>query len=151
VATDGEVTIPAGSTSTTVEVTVLANHTYEPTEEMSLVLGTPDFGTIADGTGTGTIQDNDTLVELTAKNARGHHVRAKVDTTPAADRKPVSIVGGQVGEGAETLFNGKLDNEGELNTVLEDNFEKGTTVRLRAKVFTVEGQYKSEWVKVVVD
>ena len=49
---------------------------------MSLVLGTPDFGTIADGTGTGTIQDNDTLVELTAKNARGHHVRAKVAHDP---------------------------------------------------------------------
>jgi hypothetical protein len=150
-AKDGEVTIPAGSTTATVTVTVKPNHTYEPTEAMSLVLGTPDFGTIADGTGTGTIQDNDTLVELTGRNARGHHVRAKVDTTPAADGKPVSIVGGKAGQQVETLFNGKLDDAGELNKVLEDTWQAGTTVRLKAKVFTVEGKYTSKWIKVVVD
>ena len=53
------VTIPAGQTSATVNVPVLADLFDEPTETYNVNLSDPVGATISDGTGVGTILDND--------------------------------------------------------------------------------------------
>lgn len=52
-------TIPAGSTSVTSTVTVNGDTTVEPNEKFSYVLSNPFGATIADGTGVGTIVNDD--------------------------------------------------------------------------------------------
>ena len=55
------ITIPAGSLSNTadVDVDILEDALDEDDETFEVVLSTPTNATIADGTGVGTIQDND--------------------------------------------------------------------------------------------
>ena len=55
VAANGTVTIPAGSTTGTVPVTILAQPTYGPTKAFTVTLSTPANATIATGTGTESI------------------------------------------------------------------------------------------------
>jgi chitinase len=53
------VTIPAGSTSTTFLVSVKGDGIDEPNETFNVTLSSPSGGTIGDGTGVGTITDDD--------------------------------------------------------------------------------------------
>jgi len=63
-ATSGSGSIVAGSTSTTVTVTILEDALDEPNETFSVNLSNPVNATIADGTGVGTIVDNDATPTL---------------------------------------------------------------------------------------
>jgi uncharacterized repeat protein (TIGR01451 family) len=56
VAVSGSLTIPAGATSGSIGVTILADHVVDPRERFSLVLGGASGATIADGTGVCTIR-----------------------------------------------------------------------------------------------
>jgi hypothetical protein len=60
VAASGTVTFPPGTTSQTVQVTVNGDATLEPYETFSLNLTNANGGVIADGQGTGTIQNDET-------------------------------------------------------------------------------------------
>ena len=59
VATSDIVSIPAGDTSALVTVAVKGDLTYEPNETLSLLLSDPTDATIGDGTGVGTIRNDD--------------------------------------------------------------------------------------------
>ena len=67
----GSVTIPASSTSATVNVPVCGDVLDESDHEtFNLTLSSPWAATITDGTGVGTITDNDPTPRLTLTNAR---------------------------------------------------------------------------------
>jgi hypothetical protein len=57
--TTGTVTIPAGSTTAPINVPVVGDTTVEPDETFTVVLSNPVNATILDGTGVGTITDDD--------------------------------------------------------------------------------------------
>lgn len=57
--TTGTATIPAGATSTTIDVPVLGDTTYEVDETLTLTLSDPSDGVLDDSTGRGTILDDD--------------------------------------------------------------------------------------------
>ena len=59
VAGSGTLSIPAGATSGTIDVTVNGDGTREPDETFTVVLSNAVSATIASGTGTGTIQNDD--------------------------------------------------------------------------------------------
>jgi hypothetical protein len=147
----GSVTIPAHATTATVTVDVASDMVQEPTEQLKLVLETPEFGTVGDGIGVGSITDNDTATGVTLANGRRHRITASVDTTPVAPHKPVQIIGGQAGQGTSVLFNGTLNDQGRMSKLLTQNYSKGAQVQVRAKVFTAEGTYKSDWMTIKVD
>ncbi|MCR9130689.1 MAG: Ig-like domain-containing protein [Alphaproteobacteria bacterium] len=67
--TGQSVSFAPGVTSQTVDVTVNGDATIEPSEDFTLNLSNPSNATIADGTGTGTIQDDDSLPVLAINSA----------------------------------------------------------------------------------
>ncbi|GAB3776363.1 hypothetical protein FB382_000044 [Nocardioides ginsengisegetis] len=147
-ATSGEVTIPAGQKTATISVPVISDKVREDDESLSLTLGSPGFGTIADGTARGTIVNDDTRVGLKALPASDGRVRAKVDTLPAAPHAGVKVF--RVVDGkAVQVFSGELNSLGRLNTVLDKQYKPGTKVTLYSLVVTDNGTYKSKRVTVV--
>jgi Ca2+-binding RTX toxin-like protein len=70
----GEVTIPPGQTSATIDVPVNGDTEPEPTETFRLTLGTPQNATLATGVATGTIQDNDGMPRCTILGTEGNDV-----------------------------------------------------------------------------
>lgn len=62
IATSGVLTIPAGSTSGVIEVTVLDDGLIEGTETFTLTLSNPIRATVGDGTAVGTILDDESLL-----------------------------------------------------------------------------------------
>jgi hypothetical protein len=65
-ATSGTLTIPAGSTTGTIPVTILAKSTAGPTKTFTVTLSSPVNGTIATGTATGTITNPNSAGPLPA-------------------------------------------------------------------------------------
>ena len=63
-ASGSNLTIPAGSASVTFDVTTLEDATYEIQEAFDVNISSPGNATIADGTGVGTINDDDTAPTL---------------------------------------------------------------------------------------
>jgi hypothetical protein len=59
VASSGIVSVPPGDTTATVSVTVQSDTVIEPDETFSVVLSNATNATIGDGTGVGTIEDDD--------------------------------------------------------------------------------------------
>ena len=68
-ATSVTATIPLGSTTTTVDVTVRSDVVYEHNDAFSLALSSPDNLTISDGSATGTILNDEAIPTLTLGNA----------------------------------------------------------------------------------
>ncbi len=66
--TNGTGSISAGNSSTTVSVTVNGDTTDEPNETFFVNLSSPSGATIADGQGTGTIQNDDSPPDLTVND-----------------------------------------------------------------------------------
>lgn len=60
-AASGTATIPAGSTTTTITVSVIGDTTNEPDETFTVTLSSPVNATIATATGTGTILNDDAI------------------------------------------------------------------------------------------
>jgi large repetitive protein len=71
VSTSGTLTIPAGTANGTIDVIVNGDVTYESNETLSLTLSNPADATVGDGTGQGTIVNNDKMTTaLTLKVVR---------------------------------------------------------------------------------
>jgi hypothetical protein len=71
VSTSGTLTIPAGTANGTIDVIVNGDVTYESNETLSLTLSNPADATVGDGTGQGTIVNNDKMTTaLTLKFVR---------------------------------------------------------------------------------
>jgi hypothetical protein len=70
-AASGTLSFPPGTTTRTVSVTILADGLVEPTETFTLSLSSPTNATIADGTGTGTIVDDDVEPTVSVGDASG--------------------------------------------------------------------------------
>ena len=71
VSTSGTLTIPSGATSGSVDVIVNGDVAYESNENLSLTLSNPADATVGDGTGQGTIVNNDKMTTaLTLKVVR---------------------------------------------------------------------------------
>jgi chitinase len=82
-AATGTATIPAGATSTQVDITLTDDTTYEGDEGLTLDLTAPFNASIADAQGAGTVQDDDSL--------------------PAASIDDVQVVEGNAGSTAATF------------------------------------------------
>ena len=152
-AKSGTAVIPAGQTETTVSVDVKGEMAYESDEDFSVRLSNPQGSgnpEIQDGTGAGTIRNNDTEVNLAARNARGDHVRAVVGTNPNAADRPVTVYRRVRGEDP-VLYRGRLNDNGHLGQRLSQEFRRGSTVKLVAKVATGHGTYWSNVDRVTVD
>ncbi len=67
--TSATATIPAGQTCTTVTFPILDDNLQEPTESFNVTLSNPSGATIADGTGTVTILDNDNAPQFDCNTA----------------------------------------------------------------------------------
>ncbi len=89
----GTLTIPAGSTTGTVNVVVNGDVAYEPNETLSLTLTNPTGATIGDGAAQGTITNDDKApTSLTLRVARKpHSVVAKGLLEPATSGERVTV------------------------------------------------------------
>ncbi|NJK94960.1 MAG: tandem-95 repeat protein, partial [Bacteroidales bacterium] len=72
VSTSGTLTIPAGSLSGTIQVTVNGDSKFETNETFDVVISNPSSGNIIDNTGTGTITNDDTTPVLTIYDTSGN-------------------------------------------------------------------------------
>ena len=93
VGASGTLTIPAGSSTTTLDVTVDGDTSYEPDETMLVSLSAPANATLGHGTAQGTILNDDRRVTtITVKVVRGaSSVRAKGILEPAVSGDDVTV------------------------------------------------------------
>jgi hypothetical protein len=68
-ATAGTLTIPAGSRSGTISIDIIGDLSIEPDEVFQVLLSNPVNGTIGDGSGLGTIRNDDAIPTMTVANA----------------------------------------------------------------------------------
>lgn len=148
-ATSGTLTIPAGETRGTIKVKVLSDKVREDDERMKVLLSSSGYGTVADGTGRGTIVNDDTRVDLELSQASENRVRAKVDTLAAASGDPVKIHAVRDGD-STVVFSGELNRLGRLDEVLAKHYDTGDQVVLYASVRTDAGEYRSQRERIVV-
>jgi hypothetical protein len=89
----GTLTIPAGSSATTLDVTVDGDTSYEPDETMLVSLSAPRDATLGDGTAQGTILNDDRRVTtITLKVVRrASVVRTKGVLEPAVSGDEVTV------------------------------------------------------------
>jgi hypothetical protein len=102
VAAGGTVTIPAGSTSATVDVTVEGDSAFEPDEDLVLDLSAPSDVTIGDGEAQGTIQNDDrmaTSITLqVVRKARSVSAKGILEPTASGHRVAVTLYKRQGGK-----------------------------------------------------
>jgi hypothetical protein len=102
VAASGSVTIPAGSTTATVDVTVEGDTTFEPDEDLLLDLSAPTDATIGDGTAQGTIGNDDrrtTSITLqVVKTTRTVSGKGILEPTTSGQRVTVTLFKKQGGK-----------------------------------------------------
>jgi hypothetical protein len=72
-AASGTLTFKPGVTSQTISITVHGDQIVESTETFTVNLGAPTNATVANGTGTGTIINDDGLAEFARSAAPSHH------------------------------------------------------------------------------
>ena len=93
--TSGTVTFLAGQTTATVTVPVLDDSVFENPEAFTVTLGAVTGGvTVADGSGTGNIADNDALAGQTVRVSEEGLPGANPDSTGATDTTNSPTVGG---------------------------------------------------------
>jgi hypothetical protein len=83
-ATSGTLTIPAGSTSSTIAVPILGDATIEPDETFMVNLSVPTNATIGTGTGTGTILNDDPAASASFGGTNFAVVVGDVPGTPSS-------------------------------------------------------------------
>ena len=148
-ATSGDLTIPANTTTGQITVPVLSDKVREADETLTVTLQPAGYGSVADGSATGTIVNDDTHVALGLRNVNGDHIRAKVSTLPAADGAPVKVF--QVKpSGRKVVLDADLNSLGRISRVLEKEFKPGTEVTFVAKVVTDNGTYSSQQKSITV-
>lgn len=87
-------TIPAGSTSINVSVTILDDAVSESTETFNLILSNPTNATIATGTGVGTIFDNDATGSVTSVNNMTGAVILGLSGSSSGTNRTIGITNG---------------------------------------------------------
>lgn len=148
-ATSGTVTVPAGSTSTTVTVPVLSDKVGEADETLRVQLSSAVGATIADGDAVGTVVNDDTVVGLKLRRAKQHRVRAIVTTDPTAAGAPVKVYR-IMHSGKKKVLSTSLSASGRVSVRLGHHYSPGTTVKMVAKVLTSNGLYRSVRAKVTI-
>jgi Calx-beta domain-containing protein len=93
VSATGSRTIAAGATSTTIAVTVNGDSVSEANETFTVTLSNPVNATIADGSGQGTIVDDDPLPTLSVNNASV--TEGNTGTTTATFTVSLSVASGK--------------------------------------------------------
>lgn len=86
VASSGSLSFAAGETSKTVAVKLIGDATVEPNESFSLVLANPHGATLAHGTGTGTILNDDVAPAPSVNTITGTDQANTLTGTAGADR-----------------------------------------------------------------
>lgn len=79
-AASGTLTIPAGQTSGTITVPVTGDRVVEPNETFFVNLSSPTYGVIADGTGIGTIVDDEPRISVNSVSVKEGNSGMKVMT-----------------------------------------------------------------------
>ena len=142
VATPGSVTIPAGETTATALVEVLSDKTRERNETLTVTVDVPGYGTVANGSATGTIINDDTRVGLSLVEKAGNRIKVTVDTLPAADGDVVRIYRTNPGK-TKRVHRTELNDLGRSAVKLDTRYKRGTTVTFFATVRTEHGVYES--------
>ncbi|RYU10748.1 Calx-beta domain-containing protein [Nocardioides iriomotensis] len=148
-AASGILTIPAGANSGSITVKVASDKVREPHEALSVKLTARDYGTLGKAVGAGSILNDDTKVALELGKAAKHRVEASVKTKAPVAKATVKLFRVVKGKNVRVLKD-ELSKKGRLSTVLDEQFEKGTKVKLFAKVRTPHGVYVSETVRHTV-
>ncbi|RIL04457.1 MAG: hypothetical protein DCC71_14120 [Proteobacteria bacterium] len=114
VRTVGTGTVPAGALAVTIPVRAIGNFTCESQETMRLHVDVPQHATIADGSGTGTIRDDDCasrtlgffdLFPADAVATAGEPVELALSwTVPSGSWRDLDSLEIRVGEGGEVLW-----------------------------------------------
>lgn len=146
-ATSGDVTIPAGETTASVEVPVLTDKVREKTETFGLALSDARGAALGTATATGTIADDDTRVDLVAQSPKRGKVKVTVATVDPASKATVKVY---VGSAKKPVLTGDLNRAGRLATVLDREFDQHAKVAVYARVVTDHGTYTSRTVQVRV-
>jgi hypothetical protein len=142
-ATAGTVTIPAGSTTRNVNVSVLSDKVREADESMSVRLSSPTNATVADGTGAGTIVNDDTRVAFAVARAGQRRVQVGVSTAPSASGAPVKVYR-VLKSGRTQVLDTNLSSDGKVYVTLAKQYRRGTLVTMYATVNTANGLYTSD-------
>jgi hypothetical protein len=148
-AKSGTVTIPAGSTSATVSVSVVSDMVREANETMRVNLSDPVNATIANGTAVGTILNDDTQVGIAVRQGTQHRIRVIVTTGPLAPGAPVKVYR-VLPSGRRVVLTATLGTNGRLSVRLGHHYAPGTRVRLVAVVQTANGLYSSGQVAITI-
>jgi hypothetical protein len=138
----GTVTIPAGSTSGVVSVVVLSDKVREANETQRVTLSSPSNATVSDGSGLGTIVNDDTKVGLNITKATRHRVRAAVVTASGASGAPVKVYR-VTRSGSVRVLSSRLNASGRTSVVLGRHYRRGANVTMFATVSTANGLYTS--------
>lgn len=148
-ATSGTVTIPAGSTSATVPVTVLSDLVREADETLSLTISAPSYGTLGDATATGTILNDDTRVGISLAQGTRHRVKLHVDTLDVAAGAPVKVY--RVTPAGRTLvLSTDLNSIGQVTRLLAKEYAVGAKPTFVATVRTDAGLYTSREATITI-
>ncbi len=124
----GTLTIPAGSAPSKIDVLVIGDLTHENNEHLTLVLSDPAGATIADGTGTGTITNDDpvpkmSIGDVTVLEGTGTSIAAVFTVTLSAASGLPATVGWSVNDGTAWAPSDYTDKAGTLT------FAAGATSR----------------------
>jgi Ca2+-binding RTX toxin-like protein len=146
----GTVTIPAGSTSATIEITIFSDHIPEDPEQFLVLLDNPVNATIADGTGVGTIIDNPPIEEndnptVGVTFTQLANIEQQVNS-PLIGDKENDILEGQAGNdiliggsgndiltggaGADIFNWNEGDADGSIDTIVDFNTSEGDIIKL---------------------
>jgi hypothetical protein len=102
VAASGTLTIPAGDTNGTINVTVNDDTTYEPNETLLLTLSNPTDALVGDGTAQGTITNDDkrptTLTLQVVRKPRAVVAKGLLEPTTSGHRVTVTLFRKQGGK-----------------------------------------------------
>ena len=108
---------------------MISDKVRERNETLTVTLTDASYGSIADGTATGTIVNDDTRVGLGLARATQHRVKVHVDTLPEAPGAPVKVY--RLDKGGRTLvLKTDLNRLGRVTKVLARHYKPGTKVSL---------------------
>ncbi|RZI89846.1 MAG: hypothetical protein EOO67_11670, partial [Microbacterium sp.] len=142
-AKSGTVTIPAGSTTGTVQVSVISDKVRESNETLRVTLSGATNATIADGSGLATIVNDDTKVGIVLKQATQNRVRVYLATGPIRAFAPVKIYRVLSSGALVRVASTRLNQDGRLSLRLGQHYRDGARVKLVAVVQTANGAYAS--------
>lgn len=141
-ARSGTLTIPAGSTTGTIQVPVVSDKVREANETLRVTLSSAVNATLSDGLAVGTIVNDDTAVTLSLTQATERRVRVTTATDPAAPGATIKIY--RVVNQVPKLVAKTVQHSNGRGTVLvPSSHSPGTKVTMYAVYQTDHGKYVS--------